>query len=57
MTTVIASYFSLERAAWIPRLLTWDTETGFFKRVDGPEGFREYRTALEASRFLVRRAE
>ena len=53
-----ASYFSLARAEWIPRVLTWDTETGLFERVDGPEGFREYGMALEASRFLVRwRAE
>ena len=48
-----APYFSLERRLWIPCVLTWDTETGFFERVDGPEGFKEYRTALEASRFLV----
>ncbi len=50
-------YFSLVRAEWIPRVTWWDQETGFFERVDGPEGFRDYRTALEASRFLVRRAE
>ncbi len=51
-------YFCLTRAEWIPRVLTWDSETGFFERVEGPEGFRDYRMALEASRFLVRgRAE
>ncbi len=52
MTPVLAPYFSLARAEWIPRVVTWDSETGFFERLDGPEGFREYRMALEASRFL-----
>ena len=52
---VCVPYFSLARAEWIPRVVTWDAETGFFERVDGPEGFREYRTALEASRFLLLR--
>ncbi len=51
--TTSAPYFSLTRALWIPRVVTWDAKTGFFERVDGPEGFRDYRTALEASRFLV----
>ncbi len=32
----LAPFFSLARAEWIPRLLTWDAETGFFERMDGP---------------------
>ena len=55
MTPVLAPYFSLAHAEWIPRVLTWDPETGFFERVDGPEGFKDYRLTLEASRFLARR--
>ena len=55
MITTPAAYFSLSRAEWIPRVVTWDEETGFFKDVDGPDGFRGYRMALEASRFLMRR--
>ena len=38
--TAPAPYFSLARAEWIPRVLTWDEDTGFFERVDGPEGFK-----------------
>lgn len=49
---VASPYFSLERRAWFPRVLTWDPETGFFESVEGPEGFREYGRALEASRLL-----
>ena len=45
-------YFSLACALWIPRVTWWDQETGFFEHVDGPEGFKDYRMALEASRFL-----
>ncbi len=52
MTATLSPYFSLERGAWFPRVLTWDLETGFFESVEGPEGFRDYRRALEASRFL-----
>ena len=58
MNATLTPYFSLARALWIPRVITWDQDTGFFEQVDGPEGFREYQQALEASRFLVRwRAE
>ena len=48
----ITPYFSLARALWIPSVITWDHETGFFETVDGPEGLSEYRMAVEASRFL-----
>ena len=44
---------ALARAEWLPRVLTWDEETGLFERVEGPEGFTEYQQALEASRFLT----
>ena len=45
-------YFSLARGLWIPRVITWDPQTGFFDSVDGPEGFTEYHRAVEASWFL-----
>jgi hypothetical protein len=47
-----APFFSLARAAWIPYALTWDTESGDFRGVEGPRGFDTYREAVEASRFL-----
>ena len=43
MNATLTPYLSLARAEWIPRVLTWDSETGFFGRVDGPEGFKDYR--------------
>lgn len=52
--TECVPYFSLARGEWVPRVVTWDEETGFFERVEGPKGFRTYREALEASRFLMR---
>ena len=52
MITTPAAYFSLARAEWIPRMVTWVGETGVFERVDGPEGFKTYEQALQASRFL-----
>jgi hypothetical protein len=39
-----------------PYALTWDAETGAIRGVTGPRGFASYREAVEASRFLVRRA-
>jgi hypothetical protein len=51
-TRTIAPFFSLTRAAWIPYALTWEPETGEFRRVEGPHGFASYRAAVEASRFL-----
>ena len=49
---VIAPYFSLARAQWVPYVVTWDALTEF-RRVEGPRGFATYREALEASRFLA----
>lgn len=51
---ILSPSFSLARGEWIPRAFTWDPETGVFESVEGPAGFRDYRHALEASRFLVR---
>ena len=53
---IVAPYFSLARAAWILYALTWDPETGAFRRVEGPRGFVSYREAVEASRFLAQSA-
>jgi hypothetical protein len=49
-----APYFSLVRAAWVPCALRWDEATGEFQRLEGPDGFQDYRQAVEASRFLAR---
>jgi hypothetical protein len=49
-----APFFSFALAAWIPYAVTWDSETGGFRGVEGPRGFASYREAVEASRFLSR---
>jgi len=46
-------YFSLERAAWVSYVILWGQRTAELRRVEGPEGFHEYRHAVEASRFLI----
>ena len=51
----VAPFYSLARGVWIPYALTWDAESGAFRRVEGPCGFASYREAVEASRFLLRR--
>jgi hypothetical protein len=50
---IVAPFFSLTRAAWIPYALAWNPETGAFRSVAGPRGFASYREAVEASRFLT----
>jgi hypothetical protein len=50
---MVAAYFSLARALWIPAVLMW-TATGEMRRVEGPRGFATYRQAVEASRFRAR---
>jgi hypothetical protein len=52
---MVAPYFSLARALWIPAALAWDAQTGEYRRVEGPRGFETYREAVEASRFLTGR--
>jgi hypothetical protein len=47
-----APYFCLYRRAWIPSVIAWDSETGRFTRVEGPDGFTTWEEAEEASRFL-----
>ena len=37
---------------FIPRLVTWDPETGEFTCVEGPKGFETWQEAEEAGRFL-----
>jgi len=50
--STIAPFFSLARAAWVPAVVTWDSVTGEFRRVEGPLDLASYREAAEASRFL-----
>lgn len=50
--THVAPSFSLARGAWVPRVVTWDADTGDVRRIEGPEGLATYPQALEASRFL-----
>jgi hypothetical protein len=52
-TIIVAPFFCLARAAWMPYACTWDAETGALRGVEGPRGFATYREAVEASRFLV----
>ena len=47
-TIIVAPFFCLVRAAWMPYALTWDAETGAFRGVEGPRGFATYREAVEA---------
>jgi hypothetical protein len=49
----VAPFFRLWAAAWIPCVVSWDTETGELHYVEGPRGFASYREAVEASRFLT----
>jgi hypothetical protein len=42
----------LRTGLFIPRLVTWDLETGEFACVDGPKGFATWEEAEEARRFL-----
>jgi hypothetical protein len=49
----IAPFYSLARAAWVPYAVTWDSEAGEMRSVEGPREFDIYREAMEASRFLV----
>jgi hypothetical protein len=50
---LLAAYFSLARAAWIPCVIAWDAENGEFQRVEGPEWFTTWGEADEAGRSLV----
>ena len=51
--TQVTPYFSLARTAWVPCVVLWDERTDELRRVEGREGFHEYRQAVEANRFLV----
>jgi hypothetical protein len=48
-------YLDLHSVFFIPRLVSWDPETGEFTCVDGPKGFETWEEAEEAGRFLNRR--
>ena len=39
-------------ALFIPRLVSWDPETGTFTHVDGTRGFARWQEAEEAARLL-----
>ncbi len=45
-------YLDLRSGLFIPRLVTWDPETGEFTCVEGPKGFATWAEAEEAGRFL-----
>jgi len=45
-------YLDLRTGFFIPRLVTWDPETGEFTCVEGPKGFATWEEAEEAGRFL-----
>ena len=42
----------LASGLFVPRLVTWDPETGEFTCVEGPKGFETWEEAEEAGRFL-----
>ena len=48
-------FLDLGTCLFVPRLVTWDPETGEFTCVDGPTGFETWQEAEEAGRFLNRR--
>ena len=50
-------FFDLGSGLFIPRLVTWDPETGEFTRVEGPKGFATWEEAEQAGRFLRMTAE
>ena len=52
--TTPAPYFSLGRAAWVPRAVMWDQTTGEFQRLEEHDGCPDYTRAVEASQFLAR---
>ncbi len=45
-------FLDVRSGLFVPRLVTWDPETGEFTCVDGPKGSRRGRKAEEAGRFL-----
>ena len=52
-----APYFDLRSGLFVPQLVTWDSETGEFTRVEGPKGFPTWEEAEEAGRFLAFQGE
>ena len=44
-------YLDLLTGLFIPRLVTWDPETGEFTCVEGPTGFATWQEAEEAGGF------
>jgi len=51
-------FLDLRSGLFVPRLVTWDPETGEFACVDGPKGFATWQGAEQAGRFLnVRQVE
>ena len=52
MTTWRTILLDIQTGLFIPRLVTWDLETGEFDHVEGPKGFATWEEADEASRFL-----
>ena len=45
-------YLDLRSGLFVPRLVTWDPETGEFACVEGPKGFATWEEAEMAGRFL-----
>ena len=43
-------FLDLRSGLFIPRLVTWDPETGEFTCVEGPKGFETWEEADEAGR-------
>lgn len=52
-TTWRTLVLDLRTGLFVPRLVSWDPETGEFTRVDGPKGFAASEEAEEAGRFLA----
>lgn len=45
-----APFFDLRSGLFVPCVVTWDSESGEFARVEGSKGFRTWE---EAERFLI----
>lgn len=56
-TMIVARYYSLARASWIPCVVVWAPGTEQLERVEEPVGFPSWLEAAEASRSLVRAAD
>jgi hypothetical protein len=57
MRFIPAPYFCLARGLFIPCAIAWDSVSGLFQRLEGPDGFTTWDKAEEASPCLAHSIE